>query len=307
MSVETRSGFIAIVGRPNVGKSSLLNAILGEDRVITSDKPQTTRHQIQGIKTRANFQAIYVDTPGMHLGARKKLNQWMNKAARTALFDVDAVIFVVEAGRWTPEDALVLACIQEIALKAPVFLVINKIDLVKPKEALLPYMAELSMRYPFEALIPISALKQQQIERLEAQIEAILPLGVFYFPIDQILNRDRLFELSEIMREQLTRTLGQELPHEVAVEVEAFTEDRALNGALTYQIALVIWVERDSQKPIVIGEQGERLKRMASKAREKMEHVLGSHVFLQIWVRVKAGWGEDPAILRAFGYDPGHD
>lgn len=294
-----RSGFVAIVGRPNVGKSSLLNKIIGRKIVITSHQPQTTRHQIQGIKTTETTQTIYVDTPGMHLGGKKALNALMNKAARSSLIDVDAVIFVVEAGRWTKEDEMVLECVQN--LPCPVFLAINKIDGLKDKSSLLPYISDIASKMPFADIIPISALKSQQVDILEAKVNAVMPEGVFYFPPEQIVNRNDRFQLAEIMREQLMRTLAQELPHETAVEVEAMGKEGD-----QYQIAVVIWVERESQKPIVIGDKGLRLKEMGIQARQAMSAYLDAPVYLKTWVKVKSSWSDDARKLRALGYDDDH-
>ena len=291
------SGFVAIVGRPNVGKSSLLNAILKKKVVITSKRPQTTRHAIQGIKTTEEIQTIYVDTPGIHLKEKKVLNQWMNRSAKQAMQDVDVVVFVVEAGRWTQEDENVLTHIK--ALTCPVILAINKTDLMSDKENLLPYIEDLSKKMAFEAIMPISVLRQKKsIELLEKKINSLIPEGVFYFPADQVLNRDTRFQLAEIMREQLMRTLAQELPHAVTVEVEALSYEEG-----QYQIAVVIWVERESQKPIVIGEKGARLKLMGTKARQAMSEWLNGPVFLQTWVKVKEHWADNANALRSLGYD----
>ena len=291
-----RSGFVAIVGRPNVGKSSLLNKIIGRKIVITSHQPQTTRHQIQGIKTTETTQTIYVDTPGMHLGGKKALNALMNKAARASLVDVDAVIFVVEAGRWTKEDEMVLDCVKN--LPCPVFLAINKIDMLKDITSLLPYISDIASKMPFKDIIPISALKIKQIDLLEARVSSVLPEGVFYFPVEQIVNRNERFQLAEIMREQLMRTLAQELPHETTVEIEAMGKEGD-----QYQIAAIIWVERDSQKPIVIGEKGQRLKDMGIQARQAMSSYLNAPVYLRTWVKVKNSWSDDARMLKSLGYD----
>lgn len=291
------SGFVAIVGRPNVGKSSLLNAILKRKVVITSKRPQTTRHAIQGIKTSEDVQTIYVDTPGIHLKEQKVLNQWMNRSAKQAMQEVDAVVFVVEACRFNQEDEHVLNYLKK--LSCPVILAINKVDLIHDKEKLLPYIEQISEKMPFKAVVPISVLKQKKsIELLEQQINALMPEGVFYFPPDQVLNRDTRFQLSEIMREQLMRTLAQELPHAVTVEVEALSYEEG-----QYQVAVVIWVERESQKPIVIGEKGARLKQMGTKARKAMSEWLGGPVFLQTWVKVKEHWTDNAKALRSLGYD----
>ena len=291
-----RSGFVAIVGRPNVGKSSLLNKIIGRKIVITSHQPQTTRHQIQGIKTTETTQTIYVDTPGMHLGGKKALNTFMNKTARASLIDVDAVIFVVEAGRWTKEDEMVLECVKN--LPSPVFLAINKIDTLKDKSSLLPYISDVSSKMSFEDIIPISALKIKQIDILENRVNSVLPEGVFYFPVEQIVNRGERFQLAEIMREQLMRTLAQELPHETTVEIEAMGKEGD-----QYQIAAIIWVERESQKPIVIGEKGQRLKQMGIEARQAMSAYLNAPVYLKTWVKVKNSWSDDARMLKSLGYD----
>ncbi len=291
-----RSGFVAIVGRPNVGKSSLLNALMGQKIAITSHQPQTTRHQIQGIQTKGDTQIIYVDTPGMHLGQKKALNRLMNKAARAALMDVDVVLWVVEAGRFTDEDALVQECIQ--SLKCPILLIINKIDALKDKRDLLPYIAKVSQKMPFFDIIPVSAVKKEQIELLEDKIVSLMKEDVFYYPEDQSMNHSVAFHLSELLREALIRVLVDELPHALSVEIEAFSLDKD-----QYQIAAVIWVERESQKPIVIGEKGERLKAIGTQARLNMKAYLKKPVFLQTWVKVKTQWTDDLAALRKMGYD----
>jgi GTP-binding protein Era len=295
-----RSGFVAIVGRPNVGKSSLLNALIGQKVAITSFHPQTTRHKIQGIKTTDTTQIVYVDTPGMHLGQKRALNHLMNKAAHSALQDVDVVVWVIESGRFTDEDALALEAVRE--LPCPVVLAINKVDKIKDKTALLPFIADLSQKMTFHDIVPISVKTGAQLDVLENILMSLMKEDVFYFGPDTISNRSQFFQLSELMREATINELAEELPHAVTVEIEGFSKE-----GKQYQIAAVLWVERESQKPILIGEKGERLKTISTNARLEMEHYLQAPVFLQVWVKVKEHWRENVTTLRQMGYDPDHD
>ncbi len=294
MSVKT--GFVAIVGRPNVGKSTLLNRILGQKLSITSRKPQTTRHQILGIKTEDDVQIIYVDTPGMHQRQEKAINRYMNKAATTAVKDVDLVVMVIDRTRWTEEDEMVLEAIK--GQRAPVVLVVNKVDFLKDKDSLLPYMQELSAKYPFEQIVPISAKHGNNVDRLENLIDSYIPEGDYFYPEDQITDRSSRFLAAELVREKIMRQLGDELPYEMTVEIEEFTHD----GTLA-EISALILVERASQKRIVIGEAGSRIKRIGQDARKDMETMFDCKVMLNLWVKVKSNWSDDERALRSLGYD----
>jgi len=290
-----RCGLVAIVGRPNVGKSTLMNHLLGQKISITSPKPQTTRHRILGIHSGEGFQAVYVDTPGMHLGAKKAVNRYMNRTAATVLADVDLVLFVVEAGRWTEEDDSVLARLRE--LSAPVVLVVNKVDRLRDKGQLLPELEGLNAKMAFADVVPLSALKADNLGALEKVVSQLLPEGEPMFPDDQITDRSERFLAAEIVREKLMRRLGKELPYALTVEIEQFKSEGAL-----LRIAALIWVERGSQKKIVIGKGGQGLKSVGEHARHDMERLFDRKVFLQLWVKVKEGWSDDDRALRSLGY-----
>lgn len=293
-----RCGYVAIVGRPNVGKSTLMNHLIGQKISITSNKPQTTRHRIIGIKSTADYQAVYVDTPGLHLDAKKAVNRYMNRTASTTLADVDVVIFVIEAGRWTAEDSNVLERVR--GSSSPVILVVNKVDKIADKATLLPLLQQLAQRMPFAAIVPVSALKRDNLTELERVVAGQLPLSEPFFPEEQITDRSERFLAAEIVREKLMRTLGQELPYALTVEIEQFkTENNMLH------IAAVIWVERDSQKRIVIGKSGAALKKVGQQARLDMERLFDNKVFLQLWVKVKEGWSDDERALLSLGYTDG--
>lgn len=289
-----RSGIVTIVGRPNVGKSSLLNALVGRKVSIVSHKPQTTRHQIQGVMHRDEGQVVFVDTPGLHREAGRALNRVMNRAARSALRDVDLVLFIVEAGHWTGEDQAVLD--QLARCEAPVALVINKIDHLRDMSALLPELARLSSLREFAFVVPLSALRKRNLESLEKELFAHLPEGPPLYPPGQVHGYDNAFLVAETVREKLTRTLHRELPYSLTVEVERYEREGDLD-----RIAAVIWVEREGQKRIVIGEAGETLKQIGGAARRELEHQLGRKVFLQLWCRVRENWSDDLRALRRFG------
>ncbi|MDH5784753.1 MAG: GTPase Era [Chromatiales bacterium] len=297
MNRETpfRSGYVAIVGRPNVGKSTLMNHLLGQKISITSRKPQTTRHRILGIKTTEENQVVYVDTPGVHLNAKKAMNRYMNRAATTSLEDVDLILFLVEADSWTEEDENLLKRLKEA--KAPVFLIVNKVDRVKEKESLLPMLQELSQKMAFASVLPLSALKGSNIEQLEREVYQRLPESDMIFPEDYVTDRSSRFLAAEIIREKLMRGLGKELPYATAVEIESFKEEEGM-----LHIHGLIWVERDSQKRIVIGKGGEKLKEVGKQARLDMQRLFDSKVFLQLWVKVKEGWSDNERILNSLGY-----
>ncbi len=292
---NTYCGFVAIVGRPNVGKSTLLNQLIGTKISITADKPQTTRHKIIGVKTIDDRQAVFIDTPGMHIKQKKAINREMNKAARSALHDVDAVIFVVEALDWNDEDSLVLECVQN--LPCPVFLVVNKVDMVKDKEKLLPHLAELAQKMQFAEIIPSVATKGDQTDIIEQKVFAVLPAGPFMYAAEQVTDKNLNFRLAEIIREKLTRALHEEVPYALTVEIENVqqTDTQLL-------VQAVIWVERDSQKGIVIGKHGAVLKQIGSQARMDMNYLLNTSVHLELWVKVRENWSDDRRALQNLGY-----
>lgn len=292
---ETYCGFVAIVGRPNVGKSTLLNALVGEKVSITADKPQTTRHKIVGVKTEGDKQALFIDTPGMHLRQKKEINRVMNKAAKSALHDVDAVIFVVEALDWTEEDELVLDCVRH--LKCPVFLVVNKVDMVKDKTELLPHLETLSKKMHFAEIIPCVATAGKEVPIIMQKILAVLPAGPMLYATDQITDKSLRFRLAEIIREKLTRVLSAELPYALSVEIEDIK-----NSDTQMIVHAIIWVERDSQKAIVIGKHGNNLKEVGRQARLDMNYMLKNSVHLELWVKVRDNWSNDNAALRNLGY-----
>ena len=290
-----RCGFVAIIGRPNVGKSTLLNHILGQKISITSRKPQTTRHQLLGVKTTSTSQVIYVDTPGMHNRRSTAINRYMNRAAKSVLDDVDLVLFVVQALQWTGEDGVVLERLREV--KAPVLLVVNKIDKLGDKDELLPFIERLSAMRRFDAVIPVSALHAENIVRLEAEVAERIPVNAPLFPDDQITDRNVRFLAAEIIREKLIRELGQELPYATTVEIERFEEDEAIT-----RIFATIYVETRGQKAIIIGRKGARLKSIGSKARADIEKMLEGRVYLQLWVKIREGWSNDERALASLGY-----
>ncbi|MHA7853430.1 GTPase Era [Marinobacter shengliensis] len=291
---DSRCGFVAIVGRPNVGKSTLLNHILGQKLSITSRKPQTTRHQVLGIKTDGPVQAIYVDTPGMHEDEPRALNRYMNKAASSALIDVDVVVFVVDQLAWTTADDMVLEKLSR--LKCPVILAVNKVDKVENRDKLLPHLEALSKKREFAEIIPLSALKETNLQPLEEAVGRFLPQSVHFYPDDQITDRSERFMASEMLREKITRQLGAELPYSVAVEIEEFKHE-----GKTLHISALILVEREGQKKIIIGDKGERLRRIGQEARVDMERMFGSKVMLRLWVKVKRGWADSDRALKSLG------
>lgn len=280
---NTQCGFIALVGRPNVGKSTLLNQLLGKKISITSPKPQTTRCQILGVKTKGHKQTVWVDTPGIHLREKKALNRCMNKAAKRSLQDVNAIVFVVEAMQWTEEDEAVWRLLENQTV--PVLIVVSKIDKIKDKQALLPFMQTLHQKTNAHQVIPISAIQREQLDVLEQAVEAQLPDDVFYFPEDMSSNMGASFHLSELIRERLMIYLQKEIPYSIAVQIEKIEQ-----GGAVCHIHALIWVEREGQKRIVIGEKGEQLKRIGCSARESLEAYLQKKVNLKLWVKVKSNW-----------------
>jgi GTPase len=293
---ENRCGYAAIAGRPNVGKSTLLNRLIGQKIAITSHKPQTTRHAILGIKTRPGGQILFVDTPGMHLRGKKALNRMLNHTAGSVLVDVDVILFVVQAGVWTEEDAAVLKAVQ--GSKRPVILVVNKIDLLKKKEEMLAYLAKLSSMAVFEEIIPCSARSGDNLELLEEHVLRLLPEGPSFYPEEQVTDKSERFMAAELLREQLTRRYAREIPYALTVEIERFEEHPQ-----HYSIGAVIWVEREGQKAIIIGKQGEALKETARLARESMQKAFDRKVWLDVWVKVKKSWSSDEKAMANLGYN----
>ena len=294
---DKRCGVIAIVGRPNVGKSTLLNHLLGQKLSITSRKPQTTRNQVLGVRTDGHLQFIFVDTPGLHLGQSKAINQAMNKAASSALNGVDLILFLCDRAKWTEEDEFVMSLIAQQS--SPAALVVNKVDLIQDQSTLLPFIEGLSSRFEFDAVLPVSALRSRGLDELVKYLERHVPEGPHLFPEDQITDRSQRFLAAELVREKIIRQLGDELPYAAAVEIESFAEDD--RGVL--HIHALILVERDGQKKILIGESGDRLKSIGTSARKDMERTFDSKVMLKLWVKVKSGWSDDARALKTLGLD----
>ena len=295
-SPEFRSGFAALVGRPNVGKSTLLNALVGQKLSIVTPRPQTTRHRILGLAQLPNAQIAFVDTPGLHSHAKRALNKAMNRTAAAALEDADLVVFVVEALVWSAEDELVLKRI--VRSGRPVLVVVNKVDKVKPRERLLPYLAELDRRHGFLALVPVSALKGKNLDDLRSAIAEHLPVCAPLFPDGELTDRGAQFRIAEMIREKLTLELNQEVPYGIAVEIEKLAEE---DGQLAVDAA--IWVDREGQKPIVIGAKGERLKRVGTAARLALNELLGRRLHLTLWVKVRENWADNARALRELGVE----
>ncbi|WP_338557538.1 GTPase Era [Erwinia sp. E_sp_B04_7] len=292
----THCGFIAIVGRPNVGKSTLLNQLLGQKISITSRKPQTTRHRIMGIHTEGPYQAIYVDTPGLHMEEKRAINRLMNRAASSSIGDVELVIFVVEGTKWTADDEMVVNKLKDN--RVPVLLAINKVDNITDKSILLPHMQFLSEQMNFMDVVPISAESGKNVDTIASIVRKRLPEAVHHFPEDHITDRSQRFMASEIIREKLMRFLGAELPYSVTVEIEQFvTNERG-----GYNIHGLILVEREGQKKMVIGNKGAKIKVIGTEARKDMEEMFEMKVHLELWVKVKSGWADDERALRSLGY-----
>ena len=295
-SCNTRCGYVAIVGRPNVGKSTLLNHLLGQKISITSRKPQTTRNAVVGIKTEGDVQIIFVDTPGLHLGQQKAINRYMNRAASSAMKDVDVVIFVVDRFIWNEEDEAVAQRLEQ--LSNPIIIAVNKVDQIDDKESLLPHLQQLSQKLQGAEIVPVSALRNTNLDRLEQLIVGRLPIGIHMYPEDQITDRSSRFMASEIVREKITRQLGDELPYEMAVEIEEFKQEGNL-----LNISALILVEKAGQKKILIGDKGERIKLIGTEARIDMEKLFELKVMLKLWVKIKSGWSDDERALRSLGYN----
>ena len=296
-ATDPKCGLVALVGRPNVGKSTLLNFLLEQKLSITSRKPQTTRQQVLGVKTVDADQMIFVDTPGLHRDEPKAINKAMNRSATSAMADVDLVLFLIDRGKWTEEDAWVLEKLRTV--KAPVALIVNKMDLMDDPKALLPEMESLHALHDFAGVFPISALRQKNLDVLETFVRRNLPEGHHLFPQGQITNRTERFLAAELIREKIIRQLGDELPHTTAVEIEGFQPDE--RG--TQHISAIIFVEREGQKRIVIGTGGSRLRSIGTEARRDMEKAFDSKVMLKLWVKVKSGWSDDVRALQSLGLE----
>jgi GTP-binding protein Era len=294
-STSHRAGTIAIVGRPNVGKSTLLNRLVGQKISITSRRPQTTRHRIVGILTRPEAQFVFVDTPGLQSRHASQLNRAMNRAAAQALEEVDVVLFVCEALHLNAGDRHVL---QMLPQETPVVAAVSKLDLVKSRAEMLPFLARLAEAHPFRAIVPVSGKTGSQAEALLGELAPLLPEAPALYREDELTDRSERFLAAELVREKLFRLLGEEVPYAATVEIERFEVEGALR-----RIHAAILVDRPGQKPILIGKGGEKLKAIASQAREDMEKLFGGKVFLEVWVKVKRGWMDDPAALRRLGYD----
>ncbi|WP_325891691.1 GTPase Era [Grimontia sp. NTOU-MAR1] len=290
-------GFIAIVGRPNVGKSTLLNRLVGQKLSITSRKPQTTRHRIMGVDTRDGYQAVYVDTPGLHIEEKRTINRLMNRAASSSLTDVELVLFLVDGTQWTQDDEMVLNKLKKSEL--PTVLLINKVDNVKEKGELFPHLQEVSAKMDFIDVVPVSAKHGTNIDVVEKLVRKHLPEGEWYFPEEYVTDRSQRFMASEIIREKLMRFTGDELPYSVTVEIERFDYNPDTDG---FEINGLILVERSGQKRMVIGKGGDKIKTIGREARLDMEELFERKVYLELWVKVKSGWADDERALRSLGY-----
>ena len=292
---KTRCGYVAIVGRHNVGKSTLLNHILGQKLCITSRKPQTTRHTLLGIKTEDDLQVIFVDTPGIHTNQERAINRVMNRSAASVISDVDLVIFVVDRFEWSEADEYVAKYLGNNS--TPVIVAVNKVDMVEDKATLLPHLQFLSGKVEAADLVPLSALRKTNLDELEAKIKTYIPEAEYIFPEDQITDRSERFLAAEIVREKITRQLGAEVPYQVTVEIEEFRAEKKIT-----HISALILVERDGQKKIIIGTNGERIKKIGEQARADLESLLDCKVMLRTWVKVRSGWSDDERALRSLGY-----
>ncbi|MCB1827508.1 MAG: GTPase Era [Coxiellaceae bacterium] len=295
MSDESRCGYVAIIGRPNVGKSTLLNYLVGQKVSITARKPQTTRNRILGIHTYGHVQAVYVDTPGVHSDAKKALNKQLNRTALRTIPDVDVILFMVEGTKITGDDEWILHKLKGVSV--PVLLVVNKVDRLDDKSILLPHIEKLMEQMHFAEVIPLAALTGDNVSSLDACVAKYLPEGVHLFPEDQVTDKSDRFFVAEVIREKLIRHLGQEVPHAIAISLEKYAEE---NNIL--HISAVIWVEREGQKKIVIGKQGEMLKKIGTLARQELEDQFNIKIFLQLWVKVKRGWSDDERAIETLGF-----
>lgn len=290
-----RCGIVAIIGRPNVGKSTLLNHLLGQKISITSRKPQTTRHRILGVDTRGENQVVFVDTPGLHRDNGKALNRFMNRSALGSMGDVDLIVMVIDRLEWSEEDDAIAE--RALTREVPVLLVVNKVDRLESKDALLPFLQQTVERHAFTEVVPLSALRSQNLDALIGEIHSRLPESTFLFPPDQITDRSERFLVAEIVREKLVRQLGEELPYSNTVQIEEFRDE----GNIVHISALIV-VDKDGQKAIVIGKGGSRLKKVGEEARADIERLLDTKVMLKLWVKVRSGWADDERALRSLGY-----
>ena len=290
-----KSGYVSIVGKTNAGKSTLLNNILGQKIAITSRKPQTTRHRFLGIKTDNVHQLIFVDTPGFHTGQKRALNRYMNKIANNAMRGVDIVLYVVDSLDWSSDD---LERVKSISKETSIILVVNKTDKVKNKNLLLPFIEERSKESLFSHIIPISALKNIGVDELISLIQKELPLGKHLYPEDQITDISEKFLASEVIREKCINRLGDELPYRISVTIDKFSELKDIT-----HIDSTIYVEKQSQKGMLIGQSGSRLKSIGTASRKELEELLGSKIMLKTWVKVKSGWSDNESVLPSMGYD----
>lgn len=295
MSEPFRSGFVSLVGRPNVGKSTLANRLIGRKISITSRRPQTTRHRILGIRTEADTQLILVDTPGLHDPDGRMMNRVINRTARSSLEGVDVVMLMIDIRGWTDADRLAFDL--ATGAEVPVILVINKVDRLKDKTRLLPLIEESRGRFGFDAIVPVSALNGRNVDELYREIRARLPVAPKCFPDDQVTDKSARFVVSELVREQLFRQLGEELPYVTAVKIEKYEEQGSL-----IRIHADIWVEKDSHKGMIIGKQGQRLKSIGTNARREIEKFVNGKIHLELWVKVRKGWRDDGAALEGLGY-----
>ena len=292
---EPRCGYVAIIGRPNVGKSTLLNHILGQKLCITSRKPQTTRHTLLGIKTENDLQMVFVDTPGIHTNQERAINRVMNRSAASVISDVDVLVFVVDRFEWSEADEYVAKYLSNSTV--PVIIAVNKVDMIEDKEALLPHLKFLETKVNAADLIPLSALRRTNLDELEEKIKTYMPARIHMFPEDQITDRSERFLAAEIVREKIMRQLGAEVPYQVTVEIEEFRAEKKVT-----HISALILVERDGQKKIIIGSNGERIKKIGEQARADIESLLDCKVMLRTWVKVRSGWSDDERALRSLGY-----
>lgn len=294
---DYQAGFASIIGRPNVGKSTLMNELLGQKLSITSHKRQTTRHRIHGILSEEAYQIVFVDTPGIHLGGKKSINRYMNREARGAFEGVDVILFVIEAGRWTQEDQMIADQLKTVA--APVVVLINKVDLVKNKTDLLPFLQKLNDKIDFAGFIPVSAFKKSGLDLIEQEVLKFLPKQPAIFPEDYVTDRSTKFLIAEIVREKIMRRLGEEVPYGSTVEIERFEQEA--DGR--WLVNAKILVEREGHKKIVIGNRGERIKQIGIDARKDMIALLEQRVHLELWVKVKENWSDDERALESLGYN----
>ncbi|MCP4980972.1 MAG: GTPase Era [Gammaproteobacteria bacterium] len=297
MSQEFHCGYIALIGKPNTGKSTLMNALVGQKLSITAHRPQTTRHQILGIKTTAEYQCVFVDTPGIHDNNQKAIHRYMNRAATSMLDDAELICVLLDVSNFNQEDEKIL---RRVSGYSKVLLVLNKID-QRSRDACLPVMQRISQSTPDFECVPVSALKGDNLERLEQLIVARLPVAVPHFPDDQLTDKSMRFISAEIVREKLFRALKQELPYSITVAIDHYIEETDIT-----RISATIWVERKSQKAIVIGKNGALLKKIGSLARGDIERLIETRVYLQLWVKVRADWADDEQALSAFGYSDGN-